>query len=187
MTAAKNIQPTARKKLDTLFRDRGYTDYRWIDPQKIIVSQWVRMKCIYGCGEYGKNACCPPNVPTVSECERFFNEYHDAVIFQFEKAVDKPEERHVWSKKVNNKLVKLEREVFLSGFERAFMLFMDSCGICKDCTADREECKHPRAARPSPEAMAMDVYSTVKQFGFPIAVRTDYTQEMNRYAFLMIR
>ena len=87
---------------------------------------------MYGCGEYGHNACCPPNVPSVSECERFFHEYSDAIIFRFEKAVDKPEDRHAWSKKVNNRLAKLRREVFLGGFERAFMLFMDSCGICKD-------------------------------------------------------
>jgi predicted metal-binding protein len=47
-------------------------------------------------------------------------------------------------------------------------------------------CREPKMARPSPEAMAVDVYQTVKQLDFPIAVRTDYTQEMNRYAFLMI-
>lgn len=55
MAAAKNIQPTVRKKLNALFRDKGYTDYKWINPQTIIVSQWVRMKCMYGCGEYGQN------------------------------------------------------------------------------------------------------------------------------------
>ena len=126
-------------------------------------------------------------MPSVSECERFFHEYQDAVIFRFEKAVDPPEDRHKWSKKVNIKLAKLERDIFLSGYERAFMLFMDSCGICADCTANREECKEPKSARPSPESIAVDVYSTVRQFGFPIEVRTDYSQEMNRYAFLMIR
>jgi hypothetical protein len=41
-------------------------------------------------------------------------------------------------------------------------------------------------ARPSPEGMAMDVYTTVRQFGFPINVRTDYDQKMDRYAFLMV-
>ena len=187
MVAEKKLTAAARKSMDTLFREKGYIDYKWIDPQKIIVSQWVCMKCMFGCSEYGKNGCCPPNVPSVSECERFFHEYCDAVIFRFEKAVEKPDDRHSWSKKVNSKRVKLEREVFLSGFERAFMLFMDSCGICKECRAAREECKQPQAARPSPEAMAMDVYSTIKQFGFPIAVCTAYAQEMNRYAFLMIR
>jgi predicted metal-binding protein len=175
------------KELDTLIQKHGYKDYQWIDPKKIIVSQWVRTKCMFGCGEYGHNASCPPNVPSVSECEQFFREYKNAVIFRFEKKVDKPEDRHKWSKKVNAKLSKLEREVFLCGYERAFLLYMDSCCICSDCTGQRSQCKVPRTSRPSPEAMAVDVYSTVRQFGFPIAVRQNYSQEMNRYAFLMIQ
>jgi predicted metal-binding protein len=187
MGAKSDIAVKERKKLEGLFQGKGYTDYKWIDPHKIIVAQWVRMKCMFGCGNYGQNACCPPNVPSVAECERFFHEYQDAVIFRFEKAVDPPEDRHKWSKKVNIKLAKLERKVFLAGYERAFLLFMDSCGLCADCSATREECKEPRSARPSPESMAVDVYTTVRQFGFPIEVRTDYSQEMNRYAFLMIR
>ncbi len=100
--------------------------------------------------------------------------------------MDKPEDRHAWSRKINAKLVKLEREVFLTGFERAFLLFMDSCCFCKECTGVRETCKEPRMARPSPEAMAVDVYSTVLQYGFPINVRVDYAQKMDRYAFLMV-
>ena len=187
MGAKSGIAANERKKLDKLFQKKGYTDYKWIDPHKIIVSQWVRMKCMFGCGNYGHNASCPPNVPSVAECERFFREYQDAVIFRFEKAVDAPEDRHKWSKKVNIKLAKLERDVFLNGYERAFLLFMDSCCICADCAATRTACKEPRSARPSPESMAVDVYSTTRQFGFPIEVRTDYSQEMNRYAFLMIR
>ena len=34
--------------------------------------------------------------------------------------------------------------------------------------------------------LAMDVFTTVRQFGFRIEVRTDYSQKMDRYAFLMI-
>ena len=101
--------------------------------------------------------------------------------------MDKPEDRHPWSAKINARLVKLEREVFLAGFERAFLLFMDSCSFCKECTGDRETCEMPRMARPAPEAMAVDVYSTVRQFGFEINVRTDYDQKMDRYAFLMVK
>jgi predicted metal-binding protein len=123
----------------------------------------------------------------VSECKQFFNEYSDAVILHFQGKMDKPENRHTWSAKINVKLVNLEREVFLSGQERAFCLFMDSCNICKECTGDRETCKEPRLSRPGPEAMAVDVYTTVRQFGFPIDVRTDYQQTMDRYAFLMVR
>ena len=176
----------ARETLEEIFQRHGYQDYTWIDPKTIVVSQWVRMKCMFGCGEYGHNACCPPNVPSVSECRRFFHEYSRAVIFRFRKKVAKPEDRHSWSREVNTKLSKLEREVFLQGFERTFLTFMDSCYLCADCSGDREKCRHPRSARPAPEALAVDVYSTVRQYGFPIEVRSDYAQEMNRYAFLMI-
>jgi predicted metal-binding protein len=63
---------------------------------------------------------------------------------------------------------------------------MDSCSLCADCSGSREECKNPKAARPSPESMAVDVFSTVKQYNYPIEVLSDYSQAMNRYAFLLI-
>ena len=107
-------------------------------------------------------------------------------VFRFEKTVDKPEDRHAWSRGVNQALLKLEREVFLSGYEKAFLLFMDSCGICVDCPGAREGCKDPRSARPSPESMAIDVFSTVRKYGYPIEVLSDYSQPMNRYAFLLV-
>lgn len=175
-----------RKKLEEKFLRLHFTDFRWIDPKKIVVSHWVRMKCQYGCNEYGRTATCPPNVPSVSECEKFFKEYREAVIFHFEKKVDKPEDRFAWTRKVNLKLLKLEREIFLSGNERAFLLFLDSCNICSDCSGRKEECKKPELARPSPEAMSVDVYATVRRIGYPIKVLSDYAQRMNRYAFLMI-
>ena len=100
--------------------------------------------------------------------------------------VDKPKDRHTWSREVNQELLKLERAVFLAGHERAFLLFMDSCELCSKCEGARGDCKHPRSARPSPEAMAMDVFSTVKKIGYPIEVLADYDRAMNRYAFLLI-
>ncbi len=176
-----------RKVVDDIFESHEYTNYKWIDPQQIIVAQWVRMKCMFGCGEYGHGGACPPHTPPVPECERFFKEYSDAIILHFEGLMDKPEDRHAWSARINAKLVKLERAVFLAGFERAFMLFMDSCCFCKECSGNRETCEQPRMARPAPEAMAVDVYSTVRKFGFEINVRTDYDQKMDRFAFLMVQ
>jgi predicted metal-binding protein len=173
-------------ELEALILNHGYEDFKWIQPETIIVSQWVRMKCAFGCPDYGNNASCPPNTPSVSECRQFFNEYKSGVVFHFEKAVDKPEDRKPWSLKTNNELLKLEREVVLSGYQKAFLLLMDSCRLCKDCKGTRADCKHPQLARPSPEGMGVDVFNTVKQYGFPIQVLTDYSQTMNRYAFLLI-
>ena len=175
-----------RQELASLFANHGYTDFRWFDPHDIVVAHWVRMKCTYGCGSYGRVASCPPNVPSVSDCRAFFDEYSTAVLFHFEKAVNEPEDRRAWSKETNQTLLKLERAVFLSGHERTFLLFMDSCHLCAECTGTREACKQPRSSRPSPEGMAVDVFSTVRRCGYPIQVLTDYDQPMNRYAFLLI-
>ena len=48
------------------------------------------------------------------------------------------------------------------------------------------QCKNPHLSRPSPEALGVDVFATVRKLDIPIAVLTDNKEEMNRYSFLMI-
>lgn len=177
---------TNHKKLELLFNEHGYVDFKWIPTQDIVVAQWVRMKCMYGCSHYGKAATCPPNVPSVPECERLFSEYEEAVVFHFRKAFDKPEERHAWTKKINSGLLKLEREVFLSGYQKVFILFVDPCNLCEECHEKKAECNNPNSARPAPESMAVDVFTTVRKCGFHIEVLKDYAQSMDRYGLLLI-
>jgi predicted metal-binding protein len=175
-----------QKELESLFARHGVSDFRWLDPAEIVVAQWVRMKCLYGCREFGQNAACPPNAPPVAECERFFREYTRAAVFHFAKTVDRPEDRHAWGRKLNLELLKLEQEVFKAGFVKAFLIFFDSCGICIECPGIRAACKEPKLARPTADALAVDVFSTVRKLGYPIEVLSEYDQEMNRYAFLLI-
>ena len=187
-TASKKPATTGRttRDLERLFVRRGFADFRWLDPRDIVVAEWVRMKCLFGCVDYSKNAACPPNTPPVDACARFFREYKRAVVFHFAKAVEKPEDRHAWSRKINLGLLDVEGEVFKAGFVKAFLLPMDSCNYCLDCTGVRETCKQLKLSRPSPDAMAMDVYATVRKIGYPIQVLAEYGQEMNRYAFLLV-
>ena len=175
-----------QNQLESIFINYGAKDFKWIDPRDIVTAQWVRAKCIFGCKNYGKHACCPPNLPSVLECKQLFSEYGNGVIFHFAVAVENPDVRHVWSRKMNEVLLHIEREVFLQGYEKTFLLPMSPCGACEVCTGVKEDCKDPSLARPTPEGMAIDVYSTVRRYGFPIEVLTDYTQTMNRYAFLLI-
>ncbi len=186
MLERRVVDAGRRAELEALFGAHGCQDFRWIDPAEIVVAQWVRMKCTFGCGEYGHNACCPPHTPPVPECERFFREYSTAVVFHFAQAVARPEDRHAWTREVNRGLAGLERAVFLAGYEKAFLLYMDSCCVCGDCTGERTTCRAPRVARPSPESMAVDVFQTVSRLGYPIEVCTEYHQQMNRYAFLLV-
>jgi len=175
-----------REKIEEIVEKHNVNDFKWMDPNKFVVGQWVRMKCMYGCGEYGKTATCPPNVPSIAECKEFFKEYTSALVIHFEKSVEKPEDRHDWSKNINSQLLELEREIFISGHRKAFLLFLDSCTFCDGCPAKLEKCKDPKKARPTPESLGIDVYATVRQIGYTIEVLYDFSQTMNRYAFLLI-
>jgi len=128
--------------LETIFKDDGFTDFKWIAPEQ--------------------------------------------VVFHLRLQNDNPEERIRWYRKTALKLVELERKVFLAGFERAYMLLFGGCYLCQECAGERSLCKQPERARPAPEGMAVDVFSTVKKLGYPISVRTESTQAADRYVFLMV-
>jgi predicted metal-binding protein len=175
-----------REQLEGLFRDRGFDDFRWLPTADIVVAQWVRLKCVFGCDEYGKNVACPPNTPTVDECARFVREYADSVILRFAKSFPGHEERAAWSREVNKKLLELERAVFLLGHHKAFMLLMGGCPLCEECVGKPEDCRHPGSARPTPEGIAVDLFATAHSVGYPLEVLSDHSQLMNRYAILLI-
>jgi predicted metal-binding protein len=174
------------QQLNRIFKDHGFADYRWIKASEIKIAHWVRFKCMFGCSSYGKKGTCPPQVPSVDQCRAFFSEYQDVVIFHFAKKVDKPEDRVPWSRELSKSLIKLERDVFWAGYQKAFMLFMDECRLCDDCTGTRDSCVNKDDARPGPESLAVDVFTTVRSVGYPIEVLRSYQQEMNRYAFLLV-
>jgi predicted metal-binding protein len=172
--------------IEAIVRQHGITDFKWIDPRTIVVANWVRLKCEYGCPEYGRVAACPPNTPTVEECRQFFSEYDSGLLFHFQRSAADSAERHSWAAEVNLGLSKIEREIFLAGYPKAFLLFMDSCGLCPECLPDRRACKMPALARPSPEGMAVDVFSTVRSWGYSIEVLSNPSDQMDRYSFLMV-
>ena len=111
-TGALSLTEEDRNELHDTFEKHEFRDFSWIDPTEIVVSQWVRLKCEFGCEDYGR-AACPPNLPSISECQDFFREYTDAAILHFKGTMDKPEDRHSWSRKINAKLLKLALTAFL--------------------------------------------------------------------------
>jgi len=94
--------------------------------------------------------------------------------------------REHWLKEINARVARLERQVFLADYPKAFALTAAGCRLCSDCQTARDACKHPVTARPTAEALAIDVYSTARNAGYPIHVLTDTSDEMNRYAFLLL-
>jgi len=99
---------TNKEKIESIITGYGFTDYRWINPQDIIVSQWVRVKCTFGCSDYGLGTC-PPNTPKVDECKRFFSEYNNGLIIRLTKFADKDSYPSDWSRDMTNKFLEIEK------------------------------------------------------------------------------
>jgi len=175
-----------RERIEALLVEQGCADFKWIKSKQIKVAQWVRFKCLFGCPAYGKSGTCPPNMPPIGECREFFTEYDDAVIIHFQKSIEKKEEYRPWSREANERLLELERRVFLAGYYKAFLISFEACGQCADCAANRLDCLQKKGARPGADAMGIDVYATARGVGYPIQVLTNRAETMNRYAFLMV-
>ncbi len=180
------MKPAGKKRIEKIAVAHGLKDFKWIRPRSIIQGEWVRMKCNYGCPGYGTRKACPPAVPPVEECRRFIHEYDHGLLFHFNKKFRDPEMRHAWSREVNQKMLDLEREVFLSGYQKAFVFPQAPCRLCAKCAGGKGECRQPYLARPTLEAFGVDVYGTARMMGYPIQVLQGFGEEMNRYGLLLV-
>jgi len=173
------------EEIESILIRFGFSDYKWINPKQIVVAHWVRVKCMFGCGDYGLGTC-PPNTPSVQDCDSFFKEYESGLIIRLNKFVDKSDYPSDWSKEVTHKLMEVERNVFINGFHKVFLLNQECCSLCKDCSKNRTDCKDKMKSRPSPEGFAVDVYQTVRNAGLDINVLAETPAEMNRIAILLL-
>jgi predicted metal-binding protein len=172
-------------QIDRIIKQYGFADYKWIVPQKnIIISRWVRFHCEFGCNNYGKNGSCPPAVPSVEECRKMIYEYENAVIFHFPVQCE-DEKGHI---KRMSKLYELEREIFLAGYYKVFLLQYGSCNLCNDCHAEgsRAKCVNKVKSRPGADAMGIDIYQTAHNAGYPVQVVKSHDEATNRFGFLLI-
>ena len=151
----------------------GAVDSKVIDPASIATAPWVRMKCQFGCGGYNSSLCCPPYTPTPDQTRKVIDCYKRAILVHCK--------RNSSPKRI---AADLEREIFLSGFYRAFGLGDGPCRLCGKCNL--EKCIHPREARPSMEACGIDVYTTARANGFPIEVVRDRSCDQNYYGVILV-
>jgi len=56
---------------------------RRIPVSDIVISNWVRFKCRYGCKVYAKHFGCPPYAPSPHETRAMVNEYKTGLLLRF--------------------------------------------------------------------------------------------------------
>ena len=159
-------------KFIKLAQELGATDSKVISAKTIIVAEWVRLKCKFGCGGYGQCLTCPPFSPTPDETRRALKFYKHAILVHGDEYAD-----------IRSIISNLEREIFLDGYFKAFGMGAGPCNLCSKCA---KTCRHPEKTRPSMEACGIDVFTTVKSNGFPIKVLKTGNCKGNYYGIVLI-
>jgi predicted metal-binding protein len=176
-------------RLAELAEERG-AKVRPISADMIVVSEWVRYKCRYGCKGYAKHFSCPPYAPTPDETRNMLRDYETALLLRFdgipgieEFSTDEiPEDFHPWYKDmilwIHDTVHFIEKRAFYDGFYKAFGFGAYPCIYCEHCVAEESEglvdeslkrlCRHMDMVRPSMEACGMDVFATAKNAGWEL-------------------
>jgi predicted metal-binding protein len=151
----------------------GALEAKIIAAESVVTAPWVRLKCQFGCGGYNSSLCCPPHSPMPELTRCVIDCYRKALLAHFDGRAG-----------VTGVIVKLEREIFLAGYYKAFGFGAGPCYLCKECP--EEGCRHPDKARPSMEACGIDVYATARAAGYPIEVVKNRKCEENYYGLVLI-
>ena len=157
----------------------GFDGAKVIEPRSIVTAEWVRLKCQYGCTGYGMSLCCPPHTPTPDITRRVVDAYEKAILLH--RKLNTGEK----SKDLTLRAVRLERDIFLDGYYKAWSMGSGPCRLCKTCDPSGF-CQHGFDARPSMEACGIDVFKTARDNGFPIQVVRSHSEERNGYGIILV-
>jgi predicted metal-binding protein len=170
----KGLEGYCKKALEM-----GLDGAKIIKPRSIVTADWVRMKCQFGCSGFGQGYCCPPYTPTPEVTRRVIDSYHKAILLH--RRLRKRER----SRSLTQTVARLEREIFLEGYYKAWSMGAGPCRLCQTCDTTAP-CQHGAEARPSMEACGIDVFKTARDNGFRIDVVRSYDDERNCYGVVLV-
>lgn len=183
-----------------------HEDLHLISTDIIVVGNWVRLKCKYGCENYGKHLCCPPFTPTPDETRAILSEYRNAALARFEVKPDSKLPPKLALRAMSNSVAKiqktiadLEKSAFLAGYYKAFGMNAMPCALCETCIIqeiqkkdqavfdlDGVKCRNKQIMRPSMESLGIDVFQTVKNAGFKARVLKDSKETVELFGLILL-
>jgi len=164
----------------------GASVVKIVEAADIVVDERVRLKCqIPLCDSYGKNLMCPPLVvPSLEAFRQALTRYAKALLIQITaplpETLDKTDV-YAPARQLHDLVNLAEKWAFAYQRRFAFGLIGGCCRLCDVCVAVTQDsfCRHPFRARPSMEAMGIDVVATVARAGlgthFPISDKVTWT------------
>lgn len=159
------LAPDSREALIEFALGQGAVEALFIAPELVVVSEQVRYKCQFGCRYYQRNKMCPPETPPVAEFRTVIRRYDHTLLVRTPQPM------------LHELILKLEREAFLHGHPLALGLIEGPCSLCEKCPGPKAPCLEPQKARPSMEAMGIDVFRTCANAGIDLRILTDPAEQ----------
>jgi predicted metal-binding protein len=158
----------------------------------IVVDERTGLKCFVPlCSSYGVNLMCPPNVPPISKFREVLSCYHSAILIKMviplsgvsgdsgEENEEPPgaptaEEMSIIvdaQRRLHQIIDRIESLCFAAGYRFAAGLIGGACCLCEECVglSSGLPCRHPFKARPSMDAVGIDVVATVQRVGLHLS------------------
>ena len=185
----EGISHALTQRLLTKGAEYGLTAIFPFSIDKIVVAEWVRLKCHYGCSRFDSNWTCPPATPKTDKIREILSEYELALLlvgtkncsdFYRDNGRKRISQVRCWKGTVS-----LERLLFLEGYYKAFSLVGECCALCKEC-AYPESCRFPQEKRPSVESFSIDVIGTLKNLGTTSKIATHTAETYNYYGIILL-
>ena len=159
----------------------GASEAKAIPAQWVQVDERVRLKCsIPPCYNYGRSAYCPPHTPEPDFMRKAFGRFNWAVLFKTDVPVEDfaditryyPHGRE-HQRKTEEIAGKIETLAFADGYRFALGFGAGSCRdtLCSGSLCqmlDSGYCRYILMARPSMEAVGIDVCDVVNKVGWEI-------------------
>ncbi|MGZ4863924.1 MAG: DUF2284 domain-containing protein [Halobacteriota archaeon] len=171
----------------------GATAARVFDAKDVVVDERVRLKCcVPVCRNYSVSLMCPPTVMSLDEFRTVLSRFQKALLIQIgydvpdlmlerihaatdlaalyndEAYLEGWNQTYLIAKNTLETIAdRLEADAFKKGFKYATAFSAGKCTLCEACAGIGNRCRNPYKARPSMEAMGIDVGETARNAGLP--------------------
>jgi len=161
----------------------GYRRAQLVWVRDVVFDPRTRIKCLQNtCTHYGRHFMCPPNLPGIEAYQDACDRFRIGLLVQDEINVlpglspaEIDQQFKIMSCRNLRHLAHLEQQAFRLGFSFTFSAGGGACKLCDPCqaTLGADRCAHPDIARPSMEAIGIDVAATCDRAGLPSDFRPE--------------
>jgi len=173
----KNLEEYRRLAVES-----GAADAKTVPASDVKVDERVILKCMVPrCYSYGESPNCPPYSPDAEMMRKIISEYKYAIFFKIDvKPVEDFAHPELWHEghirhyaKVFEVVGKIEAKAFNDGYYLAVGFAAGTCkvALCNGLPCqflDSGRCRQPIKARPSMEAVGIDVFDLATKVGWDI-------------------